>query len=95
MNGFAIIFLGLVSFGLLHIKVSDTFHSMKIVQLFMASVSPTVFWHGNGKFHSIIPNTSCYIYFLCRLMIITGLITLMTSVLFWYVRCYFGSVLTK
>ena len=25
MNGFAIIFLGLVSFGLLHIKVSDAF----------------------------------------------------------------------
>lgn len=31
MNGFAIIFLGLVSFGLLHIEVSDAFHSMKIM----------------------------------------------------------------
>ena len=50
MNGFAIIFLGLVSFGLLHIKVNDTFHSMKINQLFMASVSPTISKHGNGNF---------------------------------------------
>ena len=30
MNGSAIIFLGLVSFGLLHIKVSDAFHSIKL-----------------------------------------------------------------
>ena len=31
MNGSAIIFLGLVSFGLLHIKVSDAFHSIKVM----------------------------------------------------------------
>ena len=31
MNGAAIIFLGLVSFGLLHIKVSDAFRLMKIM----------------------------------------------------------------
>ena len=28
-------------------------------------------------------------------MIITGLITLVTSVLFWYVSCYFGSELVE
>ena len=51
MNGSALIFLGLVSFGLLHIKVSDAFHSMKIMQLlFMAFVSPTISTHGDGNF---------------------------------------------
>jgi hypothetical protein len=53
MNGFAIIFLGLVSFGLLHINVSDAFHSIINIWLFMVPVSPTISRHGNGNFIQI------------------------------------------
>lgn len=48
MNGFAVIFLGLVSFGLLHSKVNERLLLMKVIYLFMASLSPSISRHGNG-----------------------------------------------
>ena len=83
MNGFAIIFLGFVSFGVLHTKVwtfpldlyiltnnpSDPqIHAMAMVRI--------------NRFLSIFfPLTSLPV----RLMVITGIMTLIISVLFWYI----------
>lgn len=67
MNGFAIILLGLIAFGVLHIKSTS----------FMAWQ-----WY-------VAPRISearvCFTDVRLRLMIIFGVITLIVSVLFWYV----------
>jgi hypothetical protein len=48
MNGFAIIFLGFVSFGVLHTKVRNFPEDLHI-HYYKRPPRPTNSWHGNGK----------------------------------------------
>lgn len=68
MNGTAIIFLGLVAYGTLHIK--------------HGALAP---WQWSVLFphnhYVLVQTNSCT---RCRLMIITGVITFITSILFWF-----------
>lgn len=80
MNGFAIIFLGLISYGVLHTNVRSAVIGLKDV-LTCAYRLPTSS-PGNGpsaqnSFSELLLNL------LSRLMVITGLITLVTAALFW------------
>src|SRR5688572_7631773 len=85
MNGFAIIILGFISFGVLHTKVRiylSAVNQAPITQTEHRLHRRIILCLGNGTFASaVVGNTGLIAIF--RLMIITGAITLVTAVLFW------------
>ena len=80
MNGFAIIFLGFIGYGVLHTNVRSAAIKLNDVLTCAYRLPPSS--PGNGPsaqslFRDLLLNL------LSRLMIITGLITLVTAALFW------------
>jgi hypothetical protein len=82
MNGFAIIFLGFVAFGVLHTHVRSVIELKLPNVILMRASRLQASCLGNGS--SIqISFSELLLKLLYRLMIITGLITLVTAVFFW------------
>jgi hypothetical protein len=81
MNGFAIIFLGFVSFGVLHSQVcSDSAIELGVVSICAYRLQASCLGNGPSAQNLF---SGLLLKLLCRLMVITGLITLVTAVLFW------------
>lgn len=83
MNGFAIIFLGFVAFGVLHTRVRSVVIELKQPNVILTCASRLqTSCLGNGS-SAQISFSELLLKLLYRLMIITGLITLVTAVFFW------------
>ncbi|KAK7034005.1 hypothetical protein VNI00_012435 [Paramarasmius palmivorus] len=77
MNGFAVIFLGFLAFGVLHTKVGPLFLSSRFSKLNSTCQFPI----SDTRLHAMEMTADRLSH---RLMIITGIITLVIAVLFWF-----------